>query len=97
MSNRILLMLILIFIVTACGTAQIQDSTTKTEVVAEVATVTTETVQTEDKSDGAKVTAEVVENVVTENNSGISPYWFIIGALVFGMLIPQPRFIKAFY
>jgi len=35
--------------------------------------------------------------ISTENNDGISTWMFIIGALIFGMIIPQPRFIKLFW
>jgi uncharacterized protein YceK len=97
MKKQILIGFMLIFVLAGCGTLQSQDSTTKTDVTATTAIVATETVQSEDKSDGAKVTAERVEQVVTENNSGISPYWFILGALIFGMVIPQPKFIRAIF
>jgi len=46
------------------------------------------------QASGAAVKADTVETVTTENITGISPLWFILGAGVFGMLIPQPRFIR---
>jgi hydrogenase maturation factor len=97
MPKRFIFGFMLVIILAACGTIQSQDSTTKTDVTAGTAIVATETVQSEDLSAGAKVNAERVDKVVTENNSGISPYWFIVGALVFGMIIPQPRIVRAIF
>ena len=53
--------------------------------------------QTQDKASGAKVDAQEVEEIVTNNNEGIPVHWFLIGGLVMGMIIPQPRFIKLFW
>lgn len=93
---KILLILILLSVV-GCGSKQVQESTseTVTEVVAEQATVSTVTETTQDavQSAGANVRGEV-ENVTTVNEDGIPVHWFIIGALVFGMIIPQPRVIR---
>ena len=50
--------------------------------------------QTQDKANGAKVNASAVDEIVTNNTDGIPVYWFIVGALVFGMIIPQPRFVR---
>lgn len=89
--------MVVICILAACGSTQLQTDKTTTEVVAEQAVVETNTIQTQDKSDGAKVTADKVEEVVTNNVTGISPYWFIVGALIFGMIIPQPKFLRAIF
>lgn len=63
--------------------------------VAEQATVSTlsETSQDAVQSAGANVKGSV-EQVTTVNEDGIPIYWFIIGALVFGMIIPQPKLIR---
>lgn len=89
--------LLLLLSLSACGTKQLQESKTETvtEVVAEQAIVSTvsDTSQDAVQSAGANVKG-AVDTVVTENVTGISTYWFIIGALIFGMIIPQPRFIR---
>lgn len=67
------------------------------EVLTETNTITsTDSVQTQDQSTGSTIDAKAVDvdEVITNNIEGIPMYWFIIGALVFGMLIPQPRFIR---
>lgn len=93
---RVILLLAIVLLF-GCGSKQIQESTTETvtEVVAEQATVSTVTETTQDavQSAGANVRGEV-ENVTTVNEDGIPVHWFIIGALVFGMIIPQPRVIR---
>lgn len=38
--------------------------------------------------------ADLIESITTENTDGIPVHWFVIGALVFGMIIPQPRLIR---
>ena len=35
-----------------------------------------------------------VDSILTENNDGISTWMFILGALIFGLIIPQPFFVK---
>lgn len=35
-----------------------------------------------------------VDKVINTTNTGISTVWFIIGALLFGMIIPRPFFIR---
>lgn len=95
-SMKYLLMLVFIVLI-GCGARQTQDSTqdTSQEVVAEQATVTTSTQSTQDaiQASGASVRGEV-DTVITDNTQGIPTYWFIIGSLIFGMIIPQPRFIR---
>jgi hypothetical protein len=94
---RVLLLCLLLALPSGCVSRQIQESKTETvtEVVAEQATVSTVTESTQDavQSDGANVRGEV-ENVTTVNEDGIPVHWFIIGALIFGIIIPQPRVIK---
>lgn len=91
------LLFIAIVLLFGCGTKQVQEtsSETVTEVVAEHATVSTVTESTQDavQSAGANVKGSV-ESVTTVNEDGIPVHWFIIGALVFGMIIPQPRLIR---
>lgn len=43
---------------------------------------------------GSNAQAQEIGEVTTVNEDGIPTHWFIIGALIFGMIIPQPRFIK---
>lgn len=43
---------------------------------------------------GSTGSAEQIESITTVNEDGIPTHWFIIGALIFGMIIPQPRFIR---
>lgn len=43
---------------------------------------------------GSTGTAERIEKITTVNEDGIPTHWFIVGALIFGMIIPQPRFIR---
>jgi hypothetical protein len=67
------------------------------EVLTETTTFTsTDSVQTQDQSTGSTIAAKAVDvdEVITNNVQGIPMYWFIIGALIFGMIIPQPRFIR---
>ena len=50
-------------------------------------------------------TADNIEEIVTNNETinetinedGIPTHWFIISALVFGMIIPQPKFMKIIF
>jgi hypothetical protein len=37
------------------------------------------------------------EEVTTNNNSGIQPWMFVLGGLVFGFCVPQPRFIRVWF
>ena len=67
------------------------------EVLTETNTITsTDSVQTHDQSTGSTIAAKAVDvdEVITNNVQGVPMYWFIIGALIFGMIIPQPRFIR---
>ena len=79
--------LILGILLVACGSFQTQDlgvgSNSKVE-----------STQQQDQAKGAKVSAEVVDSILTDNSTGIPPYMFIIGGIVFGLIIPQPRFIR---
>jgi thiol:disulfide interchange protein len=47
---------------------------------------------------GAAVKSERVETVnsevLTTTNNGIPIWWFILGSLILGMILPQPRFIR---
>lgn len=49
-------------------------------------------------STSSSMQAEAVESMenttVNTVEHGIPTHWFIVGALVFGMIIPQPRFIR---
>ena len=49
---------------------------------------------TQDKAGGAKVDADAVDDIVTNYTDGIPIYWFLIGCLVLGMIIPQPRLVR---
>ena len=46
---------------------------------------------------GSTAQAEKIGEVVTINEDGIPTHWFIISALVFGMIIPQPKFMKIIF
>ena len=87
--ERLFKLTILIVLLTACGSKQLQESTQ--EVYAHQAHV--ESSQDAVQAQGASVKG-AVESVHTENVTGISPYWFIIGALAFGIMLPRPKFIK---
>jgi len=50
--------------------------------------------QVQQAESGSSAQAESIENVTTNNEAGIPTHWFILGALIFGMIIPQPRFIR---
>jgi hypothetical protein len=50
--------------------------------------------QQQDQSEGAKVASGVVDDIVTNNTDGIPVYWFLIGGIVMGILIPQPKWMK---
>jgi len=90
--ERLFKLTVLIVLLTACGSKQLQESTQ--EVYAHQAHV--ESSQDAVQSKGANVKGKV-ENVVTENTTGVPVYWFIIGALIFGMVIPQPSFMKLIF
>ena len=82
----------LLVVLAACGSPQKQE--TNQTVQAQEATV--ESSQDAVQAQGASVKG-AVESVHTENVTGISPYWFMAGALLFGIIIPQPRFIKLLF
>ena len=90
--ERLFKLTILIVLLTACGSKQLQESTQ--EVYAHQAHV--ESSQDAVQAKGANVKG-AVESVHTENVTGISPYWFIIGALAFGLILPRPTFIKQLF
>jgi hypothetical protein len=50
--------------------------------------------QQADAAEGAKVQAEAVGDVTTKNVDGIPVWWFMVGCLVFGAIVPQPRFLR---
>ena len=56
--------------------------------------VTGDNAQVQQATAGSTAAAEQIENVTTNNEAGIPTHWFIIGALVFGMIIPQPKLIR---
>ena len=56
--------------------------------------VTGDNAQVQQATAGSTGAAENIEEITTINEDGIPTHWFIIGALVFGMIIPQPRFIR---
>ena len=87
------LVLVLMFMgLTACGSWQKQDTTQTVH----AQTATLESSQDAVQSQGANVKG-AVESVVTENTTGVPVHWFIIGALIFGMVIPQPSFMKLIF
>ena len=47
---------------------------------------------------GAAVKSDKIDSVTSEvlstTNNGIPIWWFIIGSLALGMILPQPRFIR---
>lgn len=76
-------------ILTACGSKQLQ--TTAQNVNAQEAVL--ESSQDAIQARGANVEG-TVETVRTENITGIPVEWFIVGALIFGMIIPQPKILR---
>ena len=50
--------------------------------------------QQQDQTKGAKVQASQVDEIVTNNTEGIPVYWFLIGGLIMGIVIPQPYWMK---
>lgn len=93
--------LLIIFLLSGFTSCDIKDSTntTATQVTATEAKVSTDNTTTQDTSNsqGGSISAKIVEEVddiVTNNTEGISTWMFIVGALIFGMIIPQPKFIK---
>jgi len=80
---------VLAILLTACVPHQTQDTTQTVHAQQAVLESSQDAVQ----SRGANVKG-AVENVLTENVTGVPVQWFIIGALIFGMVIPRPRFMK---
>lgn len=89
---RLFKLIVLIVLLTACGSPQKQE--TNQTVQAQEATL--QSSQDAVQASGASVRGSV-ESVHTENVTGISPYWFIIGALAFGLMLPRPKFIKLLF
>jgi hypothetical protein len=85
-------LVIFTLLLTACGTRQIQES--EQTVTAHEAVVKSS--QDAIQAKGANVQGNA-ESVYTENVTGISPYWFIVGALAFGIILPRPKFIKLLF
>lgn len=56
--------------------------------------VVSEVEQASDEAAGAKVKAESTGDISTSNVDGIPVWWFMIGCLVAGMIVPQPRFLR---
>ena len=82
----------ILMMITACGSKQTQDTTQTVHAQQAVLESSQDAVQAQ----GANVKGSV-ETVHTENVEGISPYWFILGALAFGIIIPRPNFIKVLF
>ena len=96
---KLLSVIVLILSLTGCGAFSSLSSTqeTTTEVQAQTASVSTSTKSEQDAVTGGNKVLGDVDAVNTSNITGISPLWFMIGALVLGMVIPQPKFIKIFW
>ena len=82
----------LLILLAACGSPQKQETIQTVE--AQQATL--ESSQDAVQSKGANVKGGA-ENVITENTTGVPVHWFIIGALIFGMIIPQPAFLRGIF
>jgi hypothetical protein len=72
-------------------TAPIAATDSDVKITTETETVT---IQEQDISSGAKVKADIVESITTENYAGIPVWWFMVGCLIFGLIMPQPFFIR---
>lgn len=95
----VLLLLLFVTVLASCGGLgasgkQELGIASAVEAVDSQVDITTETTQEQDVSSGAKVRADTVESVTTENYAGVPVAWFIAGALIFGLIMPQPRFIR---
>ena len=84
--------LLLVLLLAACVPHQTQDTTQTVHAQQAVLESSQDAVQ----SKGANVKG-AVENVLTENVTGVPVQWFIIGALIFGMIIPQPTFLRGIF
>ena len=84
--------LLLVLLLTACVPHQTQDTTQTVHAQQAVLESSQDAVQ----SKGANVKG-AVENVVTENVTGVSIQWFILGALIFGLIIPQPTILRGIF
>ena len=73
----------------ACGSKQTQDSTQLVHAREAILESSQDAIQ----ASGANVEG-TVETVRTENITGVPVEWFIIGALVFGLIIPQPKILR---
>jgi len=80
---------ILSFILVGCGSKQTQS----TEQTVHAQEAVLESSQDAIQSAGATVEG-TVETVLTENVTGVPVEWFIVGALIFGLIIPQPRILR---
>ena len=78
--------------ITACVPHQTQDTTQTVHAQQAVLESSQDAVQ----SRGANVKG-AVENVLTENVTGVSIQWFILGALIFGLIIPQPTILRGIF
>lgn len=62
------------------------------------AVTTNESSQEAQTATGAAVKSDRIDSVTSEvlntTNNGIPIWWFIVGSLVLGMILPQPRFIR---
>ena len=75
-----------------CGAKQTQDTTQTVHAQQAVLESSQDAVQ----SQGANVKG-AVESVVTENTTGVPALWFIIGGLLFGIMIPRPSIIRRIF
>jgi uncharacterized protein YcfL len=87
MAKFVLAMSLLVLV--ACGSKQTQDSTQLVHAQEAVLESSQDAIQAR----GANVEG-TVETVRTENITGVPVEWFIIGALVFGLIIPQPKLLR---
>lgn len=86
------LVLLLAILFAGCGSKQTQDTTQTVHAQEATLEASQEAVQ----ASGANV-RENTGTVHTENVTGISPYWFVVGALAFGIILPRPKFIKLLF
>lgn len=86
---KLLQILILSIILSACGSTQKQSTTQQVHAQEAVLESSQDAIQAR----GANVEG-TVETVRTENITGVPVEWFIIGALVFGLIIPQPKILR---
>lgn len=66
-----------------------------------IQTVEAQEATLESSQDAVNTTGTTVKGEVktasTTNNSGVPVHWFIIGSIIFGWLIPAPRFLRRIF